>query len=659
MLERLNAELGDRYAVERELGRGGMATVWLARDLRLDRRVAIKVLHQELAGAIGVDRFAREVRLTAGLQHPCIVPILDSGVLPASTSQPALPWYSMPYIGGESLRSRLAREHQLPVEESLHITEEIADALQAAHRQQVIHRDIKPENVILADGRVYVVDFGIAKALIETGDARLTSTGLAIGTPAYMSPEQASAETVDAHTDQYSLAVLLYEMLVGEPPFTGPTAQAIAARRIAEAARPIRPVRPTVPPGVEQATLKALERVPADRFPDVATFAKALHGPAQSTPVAQGKRLLGLNRQALLVAGMVLIAALGAWGLVRHGRPVGRPAPDSAVVALYKSGQRGYERRTPEGTGEAVTDFRAALKRDSTYVPALTGLARAYLRAIERNFAIGDMTQDSMLHGAVSASERARALDSTSAETWETVSLVSALVDPTDANPPIRAARRAIALDSNYAPAWHALGRSLAEAGHLDAAMAAWRRCVAVNPSYTQGLAFLALAHYWRREYDSAAVWADSTIAVNASFLTGRQVAGWVAIERGDRVRGVAEFEAARRLSTDLEIVNDMAGWALAQARGGRPAVARDTMRLADSLGATYKPVAVHTAVFLAAAYSALGLPGQAVAWLSRYPQPLSLHFQLHLRCDPPFDPIAGDPRFKALLTMPRPTKGC
>lgn len=173
--------VADRYSIERELGRGGMATVWLARDLRHDRSVAIKVLHPELAGAIGVDRFIREVRLTARLQHPSIVPILDSGALRAPDGT-SLPWYAMAYLEGESLRTRLAREHQLPINEALNITEAVGNALQAAHRQGIVHRDIKPENVFLADGHVYVVDFGIAKALIETGVERLTSTGLAIGT---------------------------------------------------------------------------------------------------------------------------------------------------------------------------------------------------------------------------------------------------------------------------------------------------------------------------------------------------------------------------------------------------------------------------------------------------------------------------------------------
>ena len=187
MREHLNAVLGDRYTVERELGHGGMASVWLAMDVRHDRAVAIKVLLPELAGAIGVDRFVREVRLTAKLQHPNIVPVLDSGVFQAADGT-TLPWYAMAYVAGESLRARLDRERRLPIEEALRISEAAASALHAAHRDGIVHRDIKPENLLLAGEQVYVADFGIAKALIDTGGERLTSTGMIIGTPAYMSP---------------------------------------------------------------------------------------------------------------------------------------------------------------------------------------------------------------------------------------------------------------------------------------------------------------------------------------------------------------------------------------------------------------------------------------------------------------------------------------
>ena len=212
MRERLERELSDRYLIERELGRGGMASVWLARDRRDDRAVAIKVLDADLAGAIGADRFVREIRLTARLQHPGILPVLDSGC--SRRDDVALPWYAMPYIAGESLRARLQRETQLPIDDAVRIARAIAGALLVAHRQGIVHRDIKPENVILSGDEVFVVDFGIAKALLDTGAERLTSTGLAVGTPVYMSPEQATAAPVDARTDQYSLAAVLYEMLV-------------------------------------------------------------------------------------------------------------------------------------------------------------------------------------------------------------------------------------------------------------------------------------------------------------------------------------------------------------------------------------------------------------------------------------------------------------
>lgn len=647
--------VGDRYALERELGRGGMATVWLARDQRHERLVAIKVLHPELAGAIGVDRFIREVRLTARLQHPNIVPILDSGVLRGPDGT-ALPWYAMSYLEGESLRTRLAREQQLPIEEALRITEAVGSALQAAHRHGIVHRDVKPENVLLSDDRVYVVDFGIAKALIETGGERLTSTGLAIGTPAYMSPEQASAGQVDARTDQYSLATILYEMLAGEPPFSGPTAQAIMARRFAEPARPLHTVRSTVPEPVERAVLKALERVPADRFPDLSAFAAALQGTASSGMPRRFRRL-GSHR-AFVAAGLLAVAAMGSWLVASRGRVVGARGKDPEVAALYQRGLRGYDRRTPSGIVEAITAFNAAIRRDSAYTPARTGLAKSYIRAYERYFAIPGLPRDSLLQRAVAAVEAAIAAAPSSADAWLTQAVVSAAVDPTDLGPSLRSIRQAMKLDSTSAPAWHFLARFLAETGNFEGAMEAWRRCVRLSPSYTQGIAFLGLAHYWRRSYDSAAVWADSAIALDPTYVLGRTAAAYVAVQRGNFARGAAAFDAARRLSTDVEVVNALAGTALVEARAGRRPEARTVLRRADSLAAIYVPSPLHTAVYLAQAYAALGEAQRAVHWLSRYEPRGDLHFQLHLRCDPPFAPIVGDQRFQSLLTLPAPPPG-
>src|SRR5207244_779136 len=259
-----------RYTIERELGRGGMATVYLARDLKHDRLVALKVLRPELAAVLGAERFLGEIRLTAQLQHPHILTLIDSG------EADGFLYYVMPYVEGESLRQRLERQGQLPLDEALGNTRAIASALDFAHRRGVIHRDIKPENIMLHQGEPMVADFGIALAVSAAAHERLTGTGISVGTPAYMSPEQASGERkLDGRSDQYSLACVLYEMLAGEPPYTGPTAQAIFAKRLTEPIPHLGTVR-LVSPAVEAAVTKALAKTPADRFATVGAFVVAL-----------------------------------------------------------------------------------------------------------------------------------------------------------------------------------------------------------------------------------------------------------------------------------------------------------------------------------------------------------------------------------------------
>jgi tetratricopeptide (TPR) repeat protein len=646
--------VGNRYRLDRELGRGGMGTVWLAHDEDHDRPVALKILHPELAGAIGVDRFVREVRLTGQLQHPNIIPLLDSGSIATADGQP-LPWYAMPYLAGESLRARLARERQLPIDEALRIAEAVGAALTAAHARGIVHRDIKPDNVILAGAQVYVVDFGIAKALADTEVVRLTSTGLAIGTPAYMSPEQSMADRVDARSDQYSLAAILYEMLAGEPPFSGPTAQAIIARRFAEAARAIRPVRSTVPDHVERAVLRALERAPADRFPDVPAFLDALRGSA--APVPSGGHLRSKALRGWPVALALILVAGAGWVLTSRAGGARAPATDPEVTVLYQRGVRGYDRRTPGGNAEAVAAFSAALRRDSSFVPAWTGLAKAYAQAYARAFVPGARGRDSLLQRALAAVERALALDSLSADVWLTRAIVNRLVDPTDAQPTLRSLRRALAADSSSVLTWWNYGVALTDAGDLAAGTGAFRECVRRGPAYTQCLAFLALAHYWGRQYDSAAAWADSTIAVNPNYLLGRQAAGNVAVERGDFGRALAAFDAARRIGTEVEHANAVAGLALAEARAGRLREARALLQEADSLGASYMPNA-HTAAYVAQAHAAVGDADGALAWLGRFEPRGDIHFQFHLRCDPPFDRLRNDDRFRALLVTPSPPRG-
>ncbi len=300
----LSDALRDRYALERELGRGGMATVYLAHDLKHDRPVALKVLHSEMAASLGTQRFQREIRLVARLQHPHIMTVLDSGDAAGRL------WFTMPYIEGESLRDRLQRERQLPMEDALRITLEAAQGLQYAHAHGVVHRDIKPENIWLtSDGSTLVADFGIARAL-DGEDSRLTETGLAIGTPDYMSPEQASADRViDARTDVYALGSVLYEMLAGEPPFTGPTMQAIMARRLTEPAPSVRRGRPGVPEEGDAAIRRALAPIAADRFATAGDFARTLTAP----PPATARRRVPVAATMLVFGFLLGVGVLFAW----------------------------------------------------------------------------------------------------------------------------------------------------------------------------------------------------------------------------------------------------------------------------------------------------------------------------------------------------------
>jgi len=319
-IERLTTALADRYDIGRELGVGGMATVYLARDRKHDRHVALKVLKPELVAVLGVERFLQEIKTTANLQHPHILPLFDSG------EADGVLYYVMPFIEGETLRQKLDRETQLGIEESVSITTDIADALDYAHRHGVIHRDIKPENILLHDGRPMVADFGIALAVSAAAGGRMTETGLSLGTPHYMSPEQATAERdLTNRADIYSLGCVLYEMLTGDPPHTGPAAQAVIMRILTEEPRPVSDVRRSVPPNVSGAVMKSLQKLPADRFDSAAAFHKALADTTfsfQQSPLAAGQGGVGLgswvadgrSKLALALVSVLVIAL--AWSLV-------------------------------------------------------------------------------------------------------------------------------------------------------------------------------------------------------------------------------------------------------------------------------------------------------------------------------------------------------
>ncbi len=395
--ERLAAALADRYRIERELGQGGMATVYLAQDLKHRRRVAIKVLHPELSAMLGPERFLREIELTASLQHPHILPLFDSG------SADGFLYYVMPLVEGETLRARLEREQQLPVSDAVRIATEVADALQYAHERGVVHRDVKPENILLQNGHALVADFGIALAVQQAGGQRMTQTGLSLGTPQYMSPEQAMGERgIGPRSDIYALGAVTYEMLAGEPPFTGPTAQAIVAQVITEKPKPLATRRRSVPAYVEAAVHTALEKLPADRFGAAAEFAGALTTHSFRARATGPGRPDGWRRHRATSASAViaLIAlAAAAWGWRRGAGGVGRTNPLSAAAgdhpwlatlsfpdsalpegsfALSPDGSRlVYVARASAGTGLWVRDADALDPRplpgtDSASYPAVS-----------------------------------------------------------------------------------------------------------------------------------------------------------------------------------------------------------------------------------------------------------------------------------------------
>ncbi len=372
-IERLSSALGDRYHIDRELGAGGMATVYLAEDVRHNRKVAVKVLKPELAVAIGAERFLAEIKTTANLQHPHILALHDSGELNGTV------FYVMPYVEGESLRDRLDREKQLPINDALRIAGEVADALQYAHERGVIHRDIKPENILLQRGHAVVADFGIALAASKTGGARMTETGMSLGTPTYMSPEQAmGSREVDARTDIYSLGCVLYEMLTGEPPFVGPTAQSIVAKVITESPKSVTGQRHTVPPHVDDAIQTALEKLPADRFESAGAFAEALRNErpsARSVAHRSAGKTRSSRSRALALGGAALVAVVLAAAAYQAGRRSSSSAANAALSMEQKtySVQTIFVARYTSG-GDGVV-YSAG---ESRSVPMIYSLSSAY-----------------------------------------------------------------------------------------------------------------------------------------------------------------------------------------------------------------------------------------------------------------------------------------
>ena len=370
IIDLLRGALADRYTIERELGRGAMATVYLARDLRHGRDVAIKVIDRGVTGSVSVDRFLQEIRMMATLQHPHILPLFDSGDAAGRL------YYVMPRVEGETLRAKLERTGRLPVDEATRITREVASALDFAHRAGVIHRDIKPENILLSDGHALVADFGIARALLpdQPANQRLTGTGMAVGTPGYMSPEQAVGDPVDGRTDLYALGAVTYEMLAGTPPFSGPSAQVILARALTEVPADIPVGRPEISVAVNAAVQKALARNPSERFTTSGEFARALE--AGEMRGAQDARSGRRRSRVLRYAAAVTIVVAVALGLWRARIPASRSDATVrvAVLPFRESGDGGRP-----GFAAGLTD---ALRADLATLPQVDVIAGTTIAAV-------------------------------------------------------------------------------------------------------------------------------------------------------------------------------------------------------------------------------------------------------------------------------------
>jgi serine/threonine protein kinase/Tfp pilus assembly protein PilF len=579
---RLQPALADRYLIEREAGRGGMATVYRAQDLKHDRLVVLKVLHPELAASLGPERFLREIKVAARLNHPHIVPLYDSG------RAGDLLYYVMPYVDGESLRQRLSREKQLPVEDALQIARNVATALDYAHRHQVLHRDIKPENVMLHEGEALVTDFGIAKAISVAGGESLTQTGVAVGTPAYMSPEQAAGEAEpDGRSDVYSLGCILYEMLAGAVPFTGPTAQVVIARRFTDPVPSLRAVRPTVPEALEQAVTRALARVPADRFATAAQFAQALAihtgttppgvtvaaqataSPAKSIAVLPFVDMSPQRDQEYFCEGMAeeIINALTKIQALRVA---------SRSSAFAFKGQNQDIRRVGEQLGVAtvlegsVRKAGSKLRITAQLIDVANGYhawSERYDRDMEDVFAIQDEIAQNIVRAlrVMLSEEEKRAIERAPTadvkaydyylrgrqffHQWRRKGVEFAR----------RMFERAIEIDPNYALAWAGIADCCsfiytywdASTAHLEQADTASRKALELAPEVAEVHTSRGLALAFAKRYDEAEKEFEMAIRLNPKLFEAHYFFARARVQQGKLREAVQLFEEACRLRPD------------------------------------------------------------------------------------------------------------
>ena len=746
-LPALIAGLSDRYEIGEELGRGGMAVVYQARDIRHDRGVAIKVVRPGvLTAGESAERFLREIRYAAQLSHPHILPLYDSGEVPGAS--PPLLYYVMPCLGGQSLRDRMRRETRLPVDQAIRLARAVAGALDYAHRRQIIHRDIKPENIMLQEGEPVIADFGVARGLCEACDELVTEPGMAVGTPAYMSPEQASADpSVDGRSDQYSLACVLYEMLAGQPPFAGSTPRATMARHISEPVPSLRALRPDVPVAVEHAVLRALAKEPSERFATLAEFGEALVTPLSGLPLFPETRALkciavlpfvnasadpeneyfsdGMTDEvinalanvpglqvssrsssfalkgrrddvrtlgALLGVSAVLEGSVRKLGHrlrltaqltdVQEGRllwserydredtdifalqdelasaiverlrdrlvgPVGEPVPrrttaSLAAYTLYLKGRYAWNKRTAEGTQQAIRLFQETIAVDPGYALAYTGLSDAY--ALHVDYRIAPVSEG--MARAREMAERAIGLDESLAEAHTSLAWVTFIHD-WDWERAGREFRRAIELNPRYPTArqWHAW--YLAAMGRFAESVAEGERAVELDPASVAIHRGLGWLYAVARQPERAVARLERALVMNPEAVETLVVLG-VAHEQAGHL-AEAEQVVREALSISPDDTTGLATLARILIGAGKRA---------EALAIRDRFLALGESRYISpsdAAKLALALGDQSGAFSA-----LDQAFEerrgwlVYLRADPLFDPIRGEARFAGLVRRMR-----
>jgi serine/threonine protein kinase/Flp pilus assembly protein TadD len=656
--ERLRELLTDTYRIEREIARGGMATVYLAHDVRHDRQVALKVMDPEIAQAVGPERFLREIKLAAKLSHPNILTVHASG------ESGGYLWYVMPYVDGQTLRHRLEKDSRVPLPDVLRLMREAAEALGYAHSMGIVHRDIKPENILISRGHAMIADFGIAHAMDTARDDRLTASGIAIGTTAYMSPQQALGEPIDATTDVWALGCVMYEMLAGKPPFGTGGREAIT-RALLGKRDPLPKDSNAVPANVEAIVNKALANDKADRYPSGTQMAEAIESlPASGEVVVASHEAepplprIRYTQIVAIVALIVIALTAGIWWSARPSSPpvsastAASLSGDSIARTLYQRAKDQEARRTPTGWSQAIQLFSQSIARDSSFALAWAGLARVANFAYTRGSDIA-LSRDSLLHLALTASDKAVALAPNDAAVWLVKARTAIMMDPTDEAPRLFGVRKAISLDSTYALAWFELGITNEDMLQPGEALAAFQRAAQLDPSNVQTLSFIGLHYLWNGDYEKGIKWADSAVNLDPTYPLARDVAGQLTYEMGRFAESATRYEVESRLTTGREQANAIAMLARTLVAQGNLSEAHRYMDRAIKAIDPAHP-AKHEAAVFAAAFAAFHDTLGAVRIMSAYQPRGDIHYQLHLKRDPGLRWIKGS-RWERELLVPDP----